>query len=196
MDAMIEVARRAIDEMPPQCRVRATDADVVVAYREPLLALEPVVVRGFYDTLYAHGPTARVFRDGERAARELTLSDWWRRTVNGPLDDDYFAWMALVGLVHVIRRVSNPMMLAMADYVRTFVAERAVEITHDTGDRERLIDAFGRLASTVSAIITYAYDHAVASALYDVAGMPQALLERLRDQEIAASLAQARAPQG
>lgn len=193
MDQMIQIARSAMEQMPPQCRVRASDAEIVLAHREVLLSWESEVVKGFYDTLFAHAPTSRVFVDGERTARELTLSDWWRRTVNGPLDDDYFAWMALVGLVHVLRRVSNPMMLAMADFVRTFVVERSGDLDIDPHERARLIDAFGRLASTVSAIITYAYDHAVASALFEVAGMPGALLERLCDQEISAALTVARA---
>lgn len=192
MDPMITVARQAMDQMPPQCRVRDTDGHAIQRHREVLLALEGAAVKGFYDTLYAHGPTSAVFVEGERPAREQTLADWWRRTVNGPLDDDYFAWMALVGLVHVIRRVSNPMMLAMADFVRGFVVEQAATLDISAQEREQLTDAFGRLASTVSAIITYAYDHAVASALFDVAGMPSALLERLRDQEITAALVAAR----
>ncbi len=51
-----------------------------------------------------------------------------------------------------------------------------------------MAQAFLRLAATVRAIITDGYDQAVTSALFTVAGMPEALLRRLRDQEVADAL--------
>ncbi|HEX2807942.1 MAG TPA: protoglobin domain-containing protein [Kineosporiaceae bacterium] len=189
---MREIAQMARDQLPPACRFTPEDALVIGGYSEVLLALEPDVVKAFYDTLYAHGPTAAVFVDGERPDRETTLSQWWRRTVIGPLDDGYFDWMAMVGLVHVIRGVTNPMMLAMAEFTVTFVAGKAAEADIDEADAARLVEAFRRLASTVGAIITCGYDQAVVAALYNVAGMPEALLRRLRNQEIAEALTVAR----
>jgi hypothetical protein len=122
----------------------------------------------------------------------VTLQQWWRRTVDGPLDEQYFAWMAMVGMVHVIRNVSNATMLGMADFVASFVGQRAAASHLDPMDAEWLGEAFRRLAATVGAIITFGYDHAVASALFNVAGMPDALLRRLRDQEVAEALREAR----
>ncbi|QLQ15447.1 MAG: hypothetical protein HZY73_06860 [Micropruina sp.] len=95
-------------------------------------------------------------------------------------------------LVHVIRRVNNPMMLAMADYVARYVADNAYRLELPDDERQRLVDGFRRVAAMTSSIITYGYDHAVSSALFDVAGMPEALLARLRDQEVKASLADAK----
>jgi hypothetical protein len=189
---MHEIAQAARDQLPPACRFTPEDALVIRDHKEVLLGLEDGVVKAFYDTLLAHGPTAAVFVDGERPAREVTLSQWWRRTVTGPLDDQYFDWMAMVGLVHVIRGVTNPMMLAMAEFTVTFVAEQAAGAEIDKAEADRLIEAFRRLTSTVGAIITCGYDHAVVSALYNVAGMPEALLRRLRNQEIVEALTVAR----
>ncbi|MEI2730574.1 MAG: protoglobin domain-containing protein [Dermatophilaceae bacterium] len=192
MDSMRDIAREAMAQMPPGCQLQRSDGEIIARHRDLLLGLERELVTGFYDTLFAHGVTAAVFAEGERPTREDTLGAWWRRTVRGPLDDDYFAWMALVGLVHVIREVSNPMMLAMTEYVRTMVADQARTALADPHERGLLVDAFGRLASTVGAVITYAYDHAVASALFEVAGMPAPLLRRLRNAEVAAALKAAR----
>jgi hypothetical protein len=192
METMREIAQAARDQLPPACRFTSEDALVIGSHQEVLLGLEKDVVQAFYDTLFAHGPTAAVFVDGERPDREVTLSQWWRRTVIGPLDDRYFDWMAMVGLVHVIRGVTNPMMLAMAEFTVTFVAEQAAAAEMDKTDAARLVEAFRRLASTVGAIITCGYDQAVVAALYNVAGMPEALLRRLRNQEIAEALTVAR----
>ena len=192
MQKMIELARTAVDQMPPDCRFRPEDADTIYNHKELLLGLEPELVKGFYDTVYEHPATASVFVEGERPDREATLSQWWRRTVNGPLNEQYFAWMAMVGLVHVMRGVQNPMMLAMADWTVGVIAEKVADAAIGSADAEQLVEAYRRLASTVGAIITSGYDQAVIDALYNVAGMPEALLRRLRDQEVAAALDAAR----
>lgn len=187
MDSMHDIAKTAIDQAPPECRVRPEDADVIQRHADALVGLGPEMVNAFYDTVYGHSETEKIFKPGERPMREESLQGWWERTVRGPLDDDYWAWMALVGLTHVIRRVNNPMMLAMANFVAQFVeSSESLEISDD--ERRELSVAFRRVSSTVSSIITFAYDHAVSSALFSVAGMPEALLARLRDQEVGDAL--------
>lgn len=162
---MLQIARSAIDQMPPPCRFRARDAQVIRAHREFLLALEPKMIKLFYDTLFEHPPTAAVFFENERPARESTLSGWWQRTVTGTLDDQYFAWMARVGLAHVFRGVTNPMMLGMADLIATFVAEQAFRAPLDQADAAALAEAFTRLAGTWGVVITYGYEESISSAL-------------------------------
>ncbi len=196
MDSMNAIAQAAIEQTPPVCRVTPEHSAAIARHADALLALGPDIVQGFYDTLYTHESTAKVFSDGERPMREQTLADWWSRTVRGPIDDQYWSWMAMVGLIHVIRRVSNPMMLAMSQYVARFVAGNAHRVTDDPAEQAQLVEGFQRVASMTSSIITYGYDHAVSSALYEVAGMPEALLARLCDQEITTALVDARAEVG
>jgi hypothetical protein len=186
------IAESAVDQVPPGRRFQQADSDVITSHRDLLLSLEPDLVASFYDTLFAHPPTAAVFTEGERPAREDQLGNWWRRTVTGPHDERYFAWMAMVGLVHVVRGVSNPMMLAMKDHVVDFVVDRTQEAGLHPDEADELAGAFSRLFSTIAAIIALGYDRAVVGALYSVAGMPEALLTRLRTQEAAASLERAR----
>lgn len=196
METMLDVARAALTQMPPESRFREADARLIARYRDPLLALEGEVVKRFYDSLYGHPATSAVFVDGERPAREKTLIVWWRRTLEGPLDESYFAWMAEVGLVHLHRRVSNAMMVSMAGFVLAFVTEKVGELGLERAEADALVSAFARFTSTVSAVIGYGYDRAVdravKTALDDLAGMPEALFNRLHAQEVAAALAQAR----
>jgi hypothetical protein len=197
MDTMLDVARAALDQMPPESRLRESDTHVIARYRDALLALEGEAVKRFYDTLYGHPTTAAVFVNGERPAREQTLVGWWRRTLTGPLDENYFAWMAEVGLVHVHRRVSNAMMVSMAGFVCAFVTEKVATLNLNRSEADALIEAFARLTSTVSAVIGFGYDRAtnraVKTALDDLAGMPESLFDRLHSQEVAAALARAKA---
>lgn len=196
VDSMYEVARAAFAQIPPACRFRESDARVIGRHQVSLLALEPEIVKAFYDTLYEHPATSAVFVEGERPAREQTLSSWWRRTVLGPLDENYFAWMAMVGLVHVSRGVSNPMMLSMASFVTSFVADSVAAMPVEAAEAEALLEAFQRLSSTLGAVISFgydrAYDRAVLTTLHELAGIPESLFERLRHQEVLNALQEAR----
>lgn len=98
----------------------------------------------------------------------------------------------MVGLIHVIRRVTNPMMLSMIDFVAGYVSNNAHRLNLDPDEQRRLVDALRRLAGMTGSVITWGYDHAVSAALFEVAGMPEALLARLRDAEIKTALVDAR----
>lgn len=170
-----------VQQMPPETRFRPEDAAVIARHRNTLLSWTEEMVQAFYDTLFTHPPTRKVFREGERPEREETLRRWWERTVQGPLDEGYFAWMAKVGLVHVVRGVENPMMLAMASFVAAFVEHKSHE--GNLPEADPLTEAFYRLSMAVGAVITHGYDRYRALALYNVAGMEPALLERLTVEE-------------
>lgn len=195
-ERMREIARMAFEQMPPAVRFRESDALAIKRRQRELLDLEPEVVKGFYDTLYAHPATGSLFIEGERPDREVTLSNWWRRTVNGPLDEEYFTWMAMVGLVHVSRGVTNPMMLSMASFVASFIALKAPGLPVDRTEADALVEAFRRLSTAVGIVITFgydrAYDRAVLTALDELAGLPPRLFRRLLAQEVNAAVTQAR----
>jgi len=188
MSKILEIAREAPQQMPPQTRLRPEDAAVIARHKEVLLSWIPELVQGFYDARFAHTPTRKIFHEGERPAREKTLVDWWTHTVEGPLDENYFAWMAKVGLVHVVRGVENPMMLAMASFVTEFVERKSLEA--GLSEAEALGKAFRRLNMAVGAVITLGFDRYQALALYNVAGMEPALLERLTAEEARRLLAE------
>lgn len=181
MTQILQFAKEALEQMPPETRFRPEDAATIARHKDLLLSWSEELVKAFYDTLFAHPPTRKVFREGERPDREETLRAWWRRTVEGPLDEGYFAWMAKVGLVHVVRGVENPMMLAMASFVAEFVEKKAQEA--GLPEAPSLVEAFFRLSMAVGAVITHGYDRYRALALYNVAGMEPSLLDRLTVEE-------------
>lgn len=140
------------------------DGRVLARHRSFLEGLEEELVKGFYDTLFAHGPTRTVFQEGERPLREKTLADWYLRTLQGPFNGQYFAWQALVGLVHVRRRVTNAMMAAMWDWLTDRIADRAFA-SLDPEEAKVLTQSWRRLAFTVTALIGEGYLDAYLEAL-------------------------------
>jgi hypothetical protein len=167
----------------PSALPRPQDHKALARNRAWLLGLESEVVALFYDTLYAYPKTAGVFVDGERAEREQTLRGWWQRTVGAPIDMDYFRWMAFVGIIHIKRGVTNPMMLSMLQVVTEHVVDRARAALGE-GEAVPLQQAFARISATVGAIISEAYTTGYVGALEDLAGLDPKLTARMLAMEV------------
>jgi hypothetical protein len=171
------IAQGIWSQLPPSARFRPLeDGKVLTRHRAFLEGLVDELVQGFYDTLFGPPPPPprAVFREGERPLREKTLRDWYLRTVQGPFNGQYFAWQALVGLVHVRRQVTNAMMAAMWNWL----VERVVERAHAAlppEEAKALEGAWRRLGFTVAALIGEEYLDAYLEALAEARGEdPQA----------------------
>ena len=192
MTKMNLIAKTAIDQMPPASRFNQEDALTIDKYTEALLSWGPELVQRFYDTVFEHEATKKVFRHDERHMREKSLTDFWVKTLTEPIDLDYFGWMAMVGLIHVVRGVDNPMMLAMSSFLTDFISEKvSQEPSIAPEEALKVVNAFRRFSSTISAIITYGYDSARVNALFDIIGMEESLLQRLTKQTVEKHLNQA-----
>ena len=136
METMHAMAREVAGQIPPQRLLRDEDRDGIQRHRDRLLTLGPDVVGALEEVLYGRLP------EGAGASRE-SLERWWGRTVTGPWDDEYLARMALVGLGHVAKRVTNPMMLAASDHVVQLIADASVCFGIPDEERRALLDAGG-----------------------------------------------------
>ena len=167
-----------IQQMPPSTRFRQEDVAVIHKHQAVLLGLEDALVAGFYDTLFTHPPTTAIFAEGERPAREQTLRDWWQRTVNGKFDRDYWVWQTLVGLIHVKRKVKNPMMIAMWGWTLTTVRDGVQDVLNET-ERAELMASLERLAATCQSLTAESYLEHYLTALRDATGFNSKLLDQM-----------------
>jgi hypothetical protein len=182
-----EIRKEIMNLIPPATRFSAADAAVIARHRDLLASWGPEIVKSFYDVLYQHAPTAAVFKDGERPAREDTLANFWRRVLEGPIDDKFFDWMTFVGLVHVLRKVKNPMMLAAWSHIMREINTRAATQL-DPAARAELDESFTRLGATITSLVADTYLKGIAEAT----GTSLALLETLASQQAEDLVAQAR----
>lgn len=178
-----EMASTILEQVVPASTITAEDLAAIDRNVEFLLGLEDELTGRFYDSLFEHEPTAEVFEEGERAMREATLRDWWRKTVSGPIDDSYWHWMALVGIIHIRRNVRNPMMTSMVTLVGNIVQERAIAEL-DPSEAEALRLAFSHLGSTVASVISEAYTLSYVGALENLAGLDPKLTQRMLSIEV------------
>lgn len=178
-----ELATSVIQSCLPQSLLTEDDRAAIQRNEAFLLGMEDELVSVFYDSLFAHEPTAAVFEDGERPERENTLRHWWQRTVQGPLDDSYFSWMALVGIIHIRRGVQNPMMLSMFHLITDAIHAKALKELGEA-EAEALRVALSHLSSTASSVISDSYTRTYTKALYDLAGLNPGLTERMLHIEV------------
>jgi len=177
------MARDIVAQMPPATRFNDEDARTLFAYRKVLLGFEPKLVQGFYDTVFAHPPTKAIFSDNERPAREQTLRTWWRRTIRGPFDDNYWEWQVLVGLIHVKRKVKNPMMIGMWGFVLTELNDE-LHNQLSTSEAKQVMDSFKRLAATTQSLTAESYLKNYLIALSEATAFPPNLLNRFVETQV------------
>ncbi|HMV83615.1 MAG TPA: protoglobin domain-containing protein [Blastocatellia bacterium] len=175
---------KVFEQFPPEMRFTAEDAAIIVRHREMLLSWESTIIKKHYDMLYSHAPTRQIFREGERERLEGLLSIWWRRVINGPIDDQFWNWMVYVGLAHVLRKVKNPMMIAAWGYIANNVvtginAEEAKGTIH-SDEARLLVIAFIKLGKIFTSLVGDGY----LSGLAEATGTNLALLETLASQEV------------
>ncbi|MGF1547038.1 MAG: protoglobin domain-containing protein [Thiotrichales bacterium] len=180
-----------LDQIPDSVRFGQDDADVIIRHKEVLLTWEDGLVQGFYDHLFQHPTTRKVFTDDERPQREQTLRDWYRRTLSGPFDLPYWEWQTYVGLVHIKRRVNNAMVAGMWGWILTYLGQRALA-TFPADEALKLIKAVHALQAVVLALIAESYQRNMFTAVDKAAGLNETLLYRLVSLEIDSMLSAAR----
>ncbi len=169
----VELSKQVLAQLPPEDRLSEEDGRIIQANADRLISLSDDLVQVFYESLYGHPETRAIFREGERPMREETLRDWWERSVRGPFDEGYWAWQAYVGLLHVKRKVKNPMMLGHAALVTRVTSSRLT-----APEDQPLREAISRLMATVSGMIAYGYEKVYVEAIGEVTGQEGTLLDR------------------
>lgn len=183
LEHLQEMRRHILGQMPPNTVFSAQDGQIFDQHKDLLLSWTPDIVKGFYDMLYSHGPTEAIFADGERPKLEKTLMDWWSRVVNGPRDEQFWDWMTFVGLVHVVRKVKNPMMIG----AWSFVEGEAIQRSSQALSPEQAATFHGALARfglTFNALVAESYIIHYLEAVSESTGSSAVLLDRLVLTEI------------
>lgn len=189
---LYELTRSIIDSIPAQQRFTAEDEALLMKHRDVLLALEDDLVKGFYDAIEANPNINALLGSGARAEREVTLRRWWQRTLAGPIDEKYWAWQALVGVVHIKVGVKNPMMMGMWNWILTWLRPRVEQVSGSPEATFALMECVQRLALTTQAITAESFLMNYLETVVRITGFKPALLERMFNTEIKVVLAEAR----
>ncbi len=189
---LYELTRSIIESIPMQQRFTPEDEALLMQHKDALLALEDELVKGFYDAIELNPTMNALLGEGNRAEREGTLRRWWQRTLAGPIDEKYWAWQALVGVVHIRVGVKNPMMMGMWNWILTWLRPRVAQVAGSPEATQTLMDCIQRLALTTQAITAESFLMNYLETVIRITGFKPALLERMFNTEIKVVLAEAR----
>ncbi len=184
MSKLLEIMQEVMADMPEGTRFSEKDGEVIRRNQALLQPLGNDLVQGFYDTLYAFDRTRDIFHEGERPTRENSLAKWWARTVEGPFDERYWAWQTYVGLLHIKRGVSNPMMISMWTWVLDLLSEKIGASDLPEAEKSELISAFQRMAAMTESLIGDSVFRFYLQGLMESTGFNQKLLDRMVRNEI------------
>lgn len=178
-----EMRRHIFGLMPPSAVFSEKDGQILDQHKDMMLSWTPDIVKGFYDMLYSHAPTEAIFGEGERPKVEKTLVDWWARVANGPRDEQFWDWMTFVGLVHVVRKVKNPMMIAAWSFVEGEAIKRSGQALSQA-EATAFHEAIARFGLTFNALVSESYIIHYLQAVSESTGSSPVLLDRLVLTEI------------
>ncbi len=139
--------------------------------------------QAFYDLLFSYEPTARVFQEGERPAREASLKEWYDGVIHGNFTPEFWQQQWVVGLIHIARRVTNPYMLGMTSRVQQLFLHKCLE-AFPPQQAEAVYGAFKRATDVVAGLVTEGYFQNYMLAMERVAGFRKKLIIRMLDMEI------------
>ncbi|QSR88674.1 protoglobin domain-containing protein [Methylacidiphilum caldifontis] len=179
-----ELTQSILEMIPTQLRFNSHDESVFQRLKPFHERIAEKVVKGFYDVLFEYPTTQTIFKAGERPLREPDLQHWWQKTITGPFDLGYWSWQSAVGVIHIKRKVKNPMMLSIWGWIlMTLQKEFATNFSpHEVFE---FMDSWHRLAITVESLIAESFLHNYIVALAQSTGTELALLDRLVAIEVA-----------
>lgn len=178
MTSIQDITAKIFADMPAETRFGIQDAECMAKHRDLLMGLEDTIVQGFYDVLYAHPRTLEILKNDDRSKREAVLRDWWQKTLNSQFDDAYWEWQVFVGLVHIKQKVTNPMMISMWGWLSNTLSA-ALRGKIPESEQTAIEQSFGRLASTVQALIAESVMVNNLQAITEATGFNPKLLDRL-----------------
>ena len=170
-----------------------TDNDPLIlqSVASETMAWKEEVTQAFYDTLYGHGSTHAVFRDGERPAREDTLRNWYDIVTGGKIDDNFWQWQWFVGLIHIPRGITNPFMLGMMSCVQQLFRSKCYG-TFEPAKAEEVFGAFKRVTDIIAGLIAEGYFQSYVQAMERMSGQSRTLIDRMVYLEVEEMIAEFR----
>lgn len=191
---MSSIAQNLFQQISPLIQYSEEDWQVLKSEADTIVQWGPEMVNVFYETLYAHGSTKAVFREGERPHLEKTLADWFLGVVNRTDSTGVWDHQFYIGLLHVKRGVKNLYLLGMMNRLQQVFLKNSFA-AFPPEKAERLYLAFHRIGGTIAALIAESYGEVVEQSLLEAlkkVGLNQALVANIRTKQVDAMLAEAK----
>lgn len=189
---LTDMTQRILETIPAILIPTAADGALLQRYQGFFKQCEAPLIKGFYDLMYSDAATQQHINPKDRAMRENTLRQWYQVTTAGHFDEHYWAWQALIGIVHVKHNIPNPAMLGMWAWMINYIQTRLLEAL-PPAEALAVIQVFQKLQATVCSLIVESFIMTQQEAISRASGLNKAILGRFIHIEIDTLLSQGRA---
>jgi hypothetical protein len=172
---VLEVLEKLAGFLQADCAVLAENASRTQTWVD-------AVVKEFYDTVFAQNATAKVFHDGERAAREKTLHDWYLEVTSGKIDQQFWEHQWFVGLVHIKRHVDNQFVVGIMSRLQNLFLNQCLA-EFEQAKAQQVFAAFKHVTDVVVGLIVEGYKSQYLDAIERTSGISPALIEHMATTE-------------
>jgi len=192
---LTQMTQAILQKIPQSMIPTAADGALISEQRAFFQRHEASLINEFYNLLYNDPSTQLIIGEpSQRAHRENTLRQWYQVTVSGNFDADYWAWQALVGIVHVKHKIPNTSVLSMWAWMMGFLQTRLlsdlpIEQAH------AVIQVLQKLHATASSLIVESFLMTQQEAITRASGLNERILGRFINTEIDLLLKQGRETQ-
>lgn len=178
-----ELTSHILEKIPQIMFPTLEDEQLIRSHRSFFEKHEAELIKGFYDTLYRESATRAKLKLEDRKQRENSLRQWYRVTIGGNFDRDYWNWQTFVGMVHVKHEIPNSAFLSMWGWMITFLSEH---IFHElpSDEAQALLSVLQKLQVVVTSLIVESFIITEREAIKRSSGLKEALLARFVYLEI------------
>ncbi|WP_020393628.1 protoglobin domain-containing protein [Thiolinea disciformis] len=178
-----ELTTHILEKIPQVMFPTVADAQLIRAHRSFFEKHEAELIKGFYDTLYQEPVMRMKLKLEERKQREHSLRQWYRVTIGGNFDRDYWNWQTFVGIVHVKHEIANSAFLSMWGWMLTFLSERIFQEL-PSQEAQALLNVLQKLQVVVTSLIVESFIITEREAIKRSSGLKETLLARFVYLEI------------
>ena len=188
---LLTLTNTLLQEIPQQLIPNARDGEILRQHRDFFEQHKQTVIQGFYDFMYAQTATKQHLSNENRATRETLLTQWYEITVEGYFDQAYWAWQALVGIVHIKHKIPDSAVLGMWSWLIDSL-HQALLVEKTTAEVAQLMTILHKVQATVCSVIIESSKRSQQEAITRASGLNPTIMNRFIDIEINELLKQGR----
>lgn len=189
---LLTLTNTLLQQIPQKLIPNAADGAILQQHQAFFEKHKATVIQGFYDFMYDQDATKQHLSNENRTTREALLSQWYEITMQGHFDQAYWAWQALVGIVHIKHKIPDSAVLGMWSWLIDNL-NQALLAEKTTAEVAQIMSILHKVQATVCSVIIESAKLSQQEAIKRASGLNPAILNRFIEIEINELLKQGRA---
>ena len=189
LDASLARTKEILEDVRVLLDFSEKDLQTLRLRKDLLKSWSNEIIDKFYEVLLKDNKARKILEKHNIDINKLKEANkrWYESIVAGEVDEFFFQYSFLVGLVHIYYGVDNHLMIFMADGLRREFLKKCLE-TFDEEEAFEVYQSFSKIVAAFVGMTVEGYIFMLKKALFDILGMKPELIERLLNMELLQTL--------